>query len=109
MLLCWDYSTFDFEFDFSKYNKISLLAYSADILIAYLLQDKFPKFDQAVAVNGNPLMVDKKLGIDEKTIELMLNLNLDNYMEFISTYIVYGKQEHEKFLSPSCRLFESSK
>ena len=46
LLLCWDYSTLDFEFYFSKYNKVSLLAYSAGVLIACLLQDKFPEFDK---------------------------------------------------------------
>ena len=110
LLLCWDYCTLDFEFDFSKYNKVSLLAYSAGVLVACLLKEKFPKFDKTIAVNGNPLMIDKKFGIDKKIIDLMLNLNLDNCMDFISTYIVYDKQELEKFLStPSYRPFESSK
>ena len=36
LLLCWDYCTLDFEFDFSKYNKVSLLAYSAGVLVACL-------------------------------------------------------------------------
>ena len=110
LLLCWDYCTLDFEFDFSKYNKVSLLAYSAGVLVACLLKEKFPKFDKTVAVNGNHLMIDAKFGIDKKITDLMLNLNLDNCMDFISTYIVYDKQELEKFLStPSYRPFESSK
>ena len=110
MLLCWDYSTLDFEFDFSKYNKVSLLAYSAGVLVACLLQDKFPKFNKKVAVNGNPLMTDKKFGISKTIIDLMLNLNLDNCMEFISTYLIYDNQELKKFLAtPSYRPFESSK
>ena len=110
LLLCWDYCTLDFEFDFSKYNKVSLLTYSAGVLIACLLQDKFPEFDKKVAVNGNPLMADKKFGISNKITDLMLNLNSDNCMEFISTYIVYDKQELEKFLStPSLIPFEKSK
>ena len=110
LLLCWDYCTLDFEFDFSKYNKVSLLAYSAGVLVACLLKEKFPKFDKTIAVNGNPLMIDKKFGIDKKIIDLMLNLNLDNCMDFISTYLVYDKQELEKFLAtPSYRPFESSK
>ena len=110
LLLCWDYSILDFEFDFSKYNKVSLLTYSAGVLIACLLQDKFPKFDKKVAVNGNPLMTDKKFGISSKIIDLMLNLNLDNCMDFISTYLVYDEQELKKFLAtPSYRPFESSK
>ena len=110
LLLCWDYSTLDFEFDFSKYNKVSLLAYSAGVLVACLLQDKFPKFDKKVAVNGNPFMIDKKFGMSKKTIDILLNLNLDNCMEFISTYLVYDKQELKIFLAtPSYRPFESSK
>ncbi|MBR4631896.1 MAG: DUF452 family protein [Elusimicrobia bacterium] len=110
LLLCWDYCTLDFEFDFSKYNKVSLLTYSAGVLTACLLQDKFPEFDKKVAVNGNPLMTDKKFGISKKIIDLMLNLNLDNCMDFISTYLVHDEQEMKKFLStPSYRPFESSK
>ena len=110
LLLCWDYCTLDFEFDFSKYDKISLLTYSAGVTIACLLQDKLPKFDKKVAVNGNPLMTDKKFGISNKIIDLMLNLNLDNCMEFISKYLIYDEQEFRKFLStPSHRPFESSK
>ena len=110
LLLCWDYCTLDFEFDFSKYNKVSLLAYSAGVLVACLLKEKFPKFDKTIAVNGNPLMIDKKFGIDKKIIDLMLNLNLDNCMDFISTYLVYDKQDLKKFLAtPSYRPFESSK
>jgi len=110
LLLCWDYSTLDFEFDFGKYSKVSLLTYSAGVLIACLLQDKFPEFDKKVAVNGNPLMADKKFGISKKITDLMLNLNSDNCVDFISTYIVYGKQELEKFLAtPSLIPFEKSK
>lgn len=110
LLLCWDYSMLDFKFDFGKYNNVSLLAYSAGVLIASLLQNKFPKFDKKVAVNGNPLMLDKKFGISCKIIDLMLNLNLDNCMKFISKYLVYDEQDLKNFLSkPSHRPFESSK
>lgn len=110
LLLCWDYCTLDFEFDFSKYNEVSLLTYSAGVLIACLLQDKLPKFDKKVAVNGNPLMIDTKFGISKKITDLMLNLNLDNCMEFIATYLVYDERELKKFLTtPSYRPFESSK
>ena len=86
------------------------MAYSAGVTIACLLQDKLPKSDKKVAVNGNPLMTDTKFGISKKITDLMLNLNLENCMEFISTYIVYNEQELKKFIStPSCRPFESSK
>ena len=55
-------------------------------------------------------MIDKKFGISKKIIDLMLNLNLDNCMEFISAYLIYDEQEFKKFLAtPSYRLFESSK
>ncbi len=110
LLLCWDYSSLDFEFDFSKYDKINLLTYSAGVLIACLIKDKLPKFNKTVAVNGNPLMFDKKFGIDNKTIKLMLDLNVHNCMDFISKYLVYDKQDLKSFLStPSHRPFESSK
>lgn len=110
LLLCWDYSSLDFEFDFSKYNKINLLTYSAGVFIACLLKDKLPTFNKKIAVNGNPLMTDKKFGIDKKITDSMLNLNLDNCMDFISKYLIYDEQDLKKFLSnPSHRPFESSK
>ena len=92
--MCWDYTTLDFDFDFNKYNKISLLTYSAGVTSACLLQDKFPKFDKKVAVNGNPLMTDKKFGISQEIIDLMLNLNLDNCMDFISTFVLLKNASH---------------
>lgn len=110
LLLCWDYSSLSFEFDFSKYDKINLLTYSAGVLISSLLKDKLPKFDKKIAVNGNPLMSDKKFGIKNEVVDLMLNLDLDNCMDFVLKYLIYDEQELNKFLSsPSNRPFDSSK
>lgn len=110
LLLCWDYSSLELNFDFTKYNKINLLTYSAGVLIACLLKNKLPKFNKKIAVNGNPLMTDKKFGIPKQIIDLMLNLNLDNCIDFISKYLLYEENELKQFLSvPSRRSFESSK
>lgn len=74
------------------------------------IKKKLPKFDKKVAINDNPLMIDKKFGISKQLIDLMLDLNLDNCMDFISKYLVYDEQDLKKFLSsPSHRPFDSSK
>ena len=41
LLLCWDYCTLDFEFDFSKYNEVSLLAYSAWVFSCLFIKKIF--------------------------------------------------------------------
>jgi biotin synthesis protein BioG len=108
LLLCWDYSDLDFEFDFTEYNNIYLIAYSAGVFVAGLIQDKLPKFTKTIAINGNPKMLDKYYGISEDALRFMHNLNLDNYMDFRRNYLVFNEKELEYFnKNTSVRSFES--
>ena len=60
VLICWDYTSLDFEFNFEDYKTICLIAYSAGVFVSGLIKDKLPKFSYKIAVNGNPKLFDNK-------------------------------------------------
>lgn len=108
LLICWDYSSLDFEFDFSPYSKVYLIAYSAGVFVAGLIKDKLPKLALTVAINGNPLTFDKYYGIPAEVLETFRGLNLDNYIEFRRKYLVASEEELADFnANSSMRSFES--
>lgn len=110
VLICWDYSNLEFEFNFSDYNytKYYLIAYSAGVFTAGLLQEKFPPLSKKIAINGNPLLLDEYFGIPQNIRQVFKDLNLDNYMDFRKNYLVYDDEELEYFnKNASQRTFES--
>ena len=110
LLLCWDYSdiTFEHKIDFSKYKEIYLLAYSAGVFVAGVIQDMLPHFVKSIALNGNPLMFDLHFGISSETLKVFRTLNLSNYMDFRKKYLVKSEEELEFFNNhSSIRSFES--
>ncbi len=109
ILLFWDYSTLDFEFDFSKYEEFYLLTYSAGVYVAGLIQNKLPNFKTKIAINGNPLMFDSHFGIDKETLNIMSNLDEKNVEEFIKKYLIFDENDYKEFIkTPALRSFKSS-
>lgn len=107
VLICWDYTNLDFEFDFSKYENIYLIAYSAGVFIAGLIKDKLPKFNYKVTVNGNPLIFDEYFGA-ASVKKVLGNINSSNYMDFRRNYLVVNEEQLEIFnASAPERTFES--
>lgn len=72
----------DFSLDFTKYEKINLVAFSAGVFMAAILQDKLPKINFKVAVNGTLNLFDKKNGVPENILNEMKNLALENAIDF---------------------------
>ncbi len=108
LLLCWDYSDLKFDFNFSQYKQIDLIAYSAGVFISGIIQNKLPKFNLKIAVNGNVNIFDEHFGISKSALNFMQNLNLDNYMDFRKNFLVNSKEELEDFnKNSSVRTFES--
>lgn len=97
VLLLWDYNDLDFEFDFTPYKKIYLLAYSAGVFIADILEDKLPKFDLKIAINGNPLLNDEYFGITKEAKTAMAGLNLLNFLEFRRNFLVVTDEQFREF------------
>ena len=110
LLLCWDYSDLKFDFDFSSYKQVDLITYSAGVFVAGLIQNKLPKLNSKIAINGNVKIFDEYFGISEQSLEFMQNLNLDNYMDFRQKFLVNNEEELEDFNKNSpIRTFESCK
>lgn len=97
VLICWDYTDLDFEFDFSKFDKIDLIAYSAGVFVAGLLKNNLPKFDYKVAINGNPLIFDEYFGARPSVKGVLGQVNPSNYMDFRRNYLVVTEEQLEEF------------
>ena len=97
VVILYDYCDLNLDFDFAKYNNIRLIAYSAGVFVASIIQDKLPDLCKKTAVCGNPYLFDEKLGLSESTVELLKNVNLDNYLEFRRKYMVFDDDEYAKY------------
>lgn len=73
VLFVYDYSTLDFSFDFSKYRKKYLIAFSYGVFISAFVQDKLPSFAKKIAINGTLKPIDKEFGISPKIFDLTLS------------------------------------
>ncbi len=73
VLFVSDYSNLELDFDFSKYEKKILLAFSYGVFMASVIKDSLPQFDCKIAVNGTLKPIDKEFGISEKIFDLTLN------------------------------------
>jgi len=83
ILFVSDYSDLYFpDFNFSNYKKIYLIAFSAGVLIASYLQDKLPRIDLKIAVNGTLKLIDAKEGLPQNILYEMENITLENAMNF---------------------------
>lgn len=108
ILICWDYSDINFDFDIPPYPNIYLLAYSAGVFAAGFIKEKLPPLKQKIAVNGNPLMFSDYYGIPREILKVFRGLNLSNYMAFRRDYLVASDEELEDFnRNSSLRSFES--
>ena len=97
VLILYDYQNLELEFDFSKYQQIDIIAYSAGVFIASVVGDKIPNVSKIIAVCGTPYLFDEKLGLSQATIELFNSINLDNYMDFRRQYMVETDDEFKRY------------
>ena len=111
VLLLYDYSDLNFNFDFSKYKKINLIAFSAGVFVASIFNFssfKIHKIDKKIAISGNPYLFDEHLGLSKEIQELLYKVNENNADEFARNYLIKTDEEWEKF-HHSKRTIESCK
>lgn len=96
VLILYDYQNLDLNFDFSKYQYIDVIAYSAGVFIASAWRPDF-KISKKVAINGNPYLFDEKLGLKACLIDEFRAINLDNYLEFRRKYMVENEEEYQRY------------
>ncbi len=97
ILILYDYQNLELDFDFGKYQNIDIIAYSAGVFVSCLLFDKIPNIRKRIALCGNPYLFDEHLGLSAKSIQVMKDINLDNYLEFRKKYMVASDEEYVKY------------
>lgn len=107
VLILYDYCDLSLDFDFSKYKKFDLLAFSAGVFVASVMKFDF-KIDKRVAINGNPYLFDEKLGLSKKMQNILYNITEETAEDFGKNYLVKTDTEWKGF-HPSKRTLESCK
>ena len=108
VLICYDYTNLDFNFDFSKYKNHYLITFSAGVFIAGILKNKLPLFKKTVAVNGNPKAYDEYFGLRQEIVDIFNGVTKENALDFRRKYLVYNDEEFRLFnKNQSLRTFDS--
>ena len=107
VLLLYNYSDLSLDFDFSKYKHIDLIAFSAGVFVASVMDFDF-KIDKKIAISGNPYLFDEKLGISKKIQNILYNITEDSADNFAKNYLVKTDEEwkifhHSKRTLSSCK------
>src|SRR5574344_273204 len=80
ILFVYDYTTCDFEYDFSKYKDIKLLAFSYGVYACSIVN--LPKLSRKVAINGTLIPVDDEYGVPFKKFELTEKMDSQSVVKF---------------------------
>ena len=106
LLLLFDYQDLNLDFDFSKYKKYSLIAFSAGVFVATVFNFDF-KIDKKIAVDGNPFLFDEKLGLSKDMQYLLYTITEKTADDFAKNYLVKPDEfqifHHSKRSLESCR------
>ncbi|MEE3349298.1 MAG: pimeloyl-ACP methyl esterase BioG family protein [Candidatus Gastranaerophilaceae bacterium] len=105
VLILYDYTDLNFDFDFSKYKKFDLIAFSAGIFIASIMNFNF-KINKKIAISGNPYLFDEYYGLSSKMQDLLYNITEETAEDFAKNYLVKTDEEWQNF-HPSRRTLES--
>ena len=97
VLILYDYQNLELDFDFSKYENIYVLAYSAGVFVASIMANHIPNVRQKVALCGNPYLFDEILGLSAEIVQVFREITLDNYLEFRRKYMVFSDEEYVKY------------
>lgn len=105
VLILYDYTDLNFNFDFSKYKKFDLMAFSAGVFIASIMNFNF-KINKKIAISGNPYLFDEYYGLSSKMQDLLYNITEETAEDFAKNYLVKTDEEWRNF-HPSRRTLES--
>lgn len=105
VLLLYEYNDLNLYFDFSKYKNFDLIAFSAGVFVASVMDFDF-KINKAVAIDGNPYLFDNKSGLSKEMQNILYNITEENADKFARNYLVKTDYEWKNF-HPSRRTLES--
>jgi len=96
VLILYDYSDLNLNFDFSKYKNCNLIAFSAGVFIASIFNFDF-KINKKVAIGGNPYLFDEYFGLSKEILNVFDNITKENANDFAKNYLVKTDYEWKKF------------
>lgn len=96
VLLLYDFTDLSLDFDFSKYKKFDLIAFSAGVFIASIMNFDFI-IDKKIAISGNPYLFDENLGLSKKIQGILSDITAENADDFARNYLVKTDEEWQKF------------
>lgn len=96
VLILYDYTDLELDFDFSEYKEINLISFSAGVFVASVFNFDF-KVNKKIALDGNPYLFDEKLGLSKEIQELLINITEENAEEFARNYLVKTEEEYKNF------------
>lgn len=105
VLILYDYSDLNLDFDFSKYKRFDLIAFSAGVFIASVLNFNF-EINKKIAIDGNPYLFDEHFGLSKDMQTTLYNITEENAEDFARNYLVKTDAEWKNF-HPSKRTLES--
>lgn len=114
VLLLYDYSDLNLEFDFSKYKNFNLISFSAGVFIASIFSFNFT-INRKIAISGNPYLFDERLGLSNEIQDVLRNITAENADDFARNYLVKTEEEwkifhHSRRTLDSCKAeFENLK
>lgn len=107
VLILYNYSDLNLDFDFSKYKKFDLIAFSAGVFAASIFDFNF-ETSKKIALSGNPFLFDEHLGLSKEVQDILYNITENSADDFARNYLVKTDEEWKKF-HHSKRTIESCK
>ena len=105
VLLLYDYTDLNLDFDFSKYKNFDLIAFSAGVFVASIMDFDF-EINKKISIDGNPYLFDEYFGLSKEIQDILYNITEENADEFARNYLVKTDDEWKNF-HPSKRTLES--
>ena len=96
VLLLYNYLNMDLNFDFSKYKKFDLIAFSAGVFMASIFNFDF-EIGKKIALSGNPYLFDEKLGLSKDIQKVLCSVTAETADDFARNYLVKTEEEWKKF------------
>lgn len=105
VLILYNYTDMNIDFDFSKYKNFDLLSFSAGVFAASIMKFNFD-INKKIAIDGNPYLFDEYYGLSKNMQNILYNITEENADNFARNYLVKTDAEWENF-HPSKRTLKS--
>ena len=109
ILFLFDYRDLSLNFDFSKFERFTLAAFSCGVFVMPFIKGMMPPVSHSTAFCGVPDLFDPERGLARETVEAFRGITADNFMDFRRDYLTDTPEALEKFNKhpPACSIEDS--